>query len=71
MSDVPDAHKQDGRLPHYCCPACKERGHWRRGMYFEHQMICGKCDEVWCPDDIERYRKVMGDLFKYQNGDGI
>lgn len=33
------------------CPFCDGRGVWRRGVHFDHQMRCGKCDVVWTPDE--------------------
>ena len=36
------------------CPACNSAGRWRRGVNFEHERICTKCDPciVWEPGEM-------------------
>lgn len=37
----------------YRCPVCEHLGHWRRGVHFEHEMICMSLEHehsvVWEP----------------------
>lgn len=33
----------------YHCPECGHRGRWRRGVHFDHEMICTRCGFIWEP----------------------
>lgn len=33
----------------YSCPKCGGPGHWRRGVHFDHEKRCERCDFSWEP----------------------
>ena len=34
------------------CPFCGETGaHYRKGAHFDHEVLCGYCNSIWCPGD--------------------
>lgn len=50
----------------YRCPKCEGKGQWRRGVGFEHEMICMKCHVTWEPDEVHKINqtKVMDQSIK-------
>jgi len=47
------------------------RGQWRRGVGFEHEMICMQCHTVWEPDAIIEARAELSYSLVGTGGDGI
>lgn len=47
------------------------KGQWRRGVGFEHEMICMKCHEVWDPDEVVTTRRELARSLLGTGGDGI
>jgi hypothetical protein len=47
------------------CPICDKVGSWRRGVGFEHEMRCGKCQLVWEPD--EKYDRKEVEKLRHKN----
>ena len=52
------------------CPNCGSKNtHWRTGVHFEHERMCGECDgPAWEPE--ERYAKCTCGLGQTLKGQG-
>jgi hypothetical protein len=55
----------------YACPACSKKGKWRRGVEFDHEMICFRCWETWCPAERAEALRDQADALTNVDGDGI
>ncbi len=69
--DIPQQFRLNPLKSANRCPQCDRKGGWRSGVYFEHQKRCGKCNIIWCPDDVERMQEFIANELIGVNGDGI
>jgi hypothetical protein len=69
MNLQPINHRHEGEEVQvgYRCPLCEKIWQWRRGVGFDHEMICHKCCLTWEPGelyDANEIRKTKEKLIK-------
>lgn len=45
------------------CPKCGGKGHWRRGVHFDHEMKCETCCFNFDPDELLREEQTEREAF--------